>query len=66
MGNFDRIFRLFSAAAIVILYTSNVIPGTFGLVMVGLAVILVLTAIIGICPLYAAIGLNTCPKKLRQ
>lgn len=63
MGNADRIIRIILAAIVVALYFTNIITGTFGIVLLVLAGIFVLTSLISFCPLYAIVGLNTCPTK---
>ena len=65
MGNADRIVRLILAAIVAILYFTNTITGTPGIVLLVLAGVFVLTSLISFCPLYALIGLNTCPVKRR-
>ena len=63
MGNADRVIRILITAAIVILYFSNVITGTLGLVLLVLAAVFLLTSLVSFCPLYTLVGLNTCPAK---
>lgn len=63
MGNADRIIRVLIAAIIAILYFTNVIPGTLGIVLMVLGGVFVLTSLISFCPLYAPFGLSTCPMK---
>jgi hypothetical protein len=63
MGNADRLFRVLVAAVIAILYFTNVISGTVGVVLLVLAGVFVLTSLISFCPLYAPFGLSTCPRK---
>ena len=63
VGNLDRVIRIILAVVISILYFTNVISGTSGLVLLVLAGIFLLTSFIGFCPLYAIFGLNTCPVK---
>ncbi len=66
MGTFDRIIRLILVAIIVMLYFSNVITGTLGIVLLALAGILTLTSLLGFCPLYTLVGLNTGTAKEAQ
>ena len=61
MGNADRIIRITLAVIVVFLYYNNTITGTMGIVLLVLAGIFVLTSLIGFCPLYKLVGLNTCP-----
>jgi len=65
MGTADRIIRIIIAAIVAVLYFTNIITGTLGIVLLVLAGVFVLTGLISFCPLYAIIGLNTCPAKKR-
>lgn len=63
MGNADRAVRIILAIVIAVLYFTNVISGTLGLVLLVLAAVFVLTSLVSFCPLYALVGINTCPVK---
>ncbi|MEP7237056.1 MAG: DUF2892 domain-containing protein [Ferruginibacter sp.] len=63
MGNTDRIIRIFLAVLFVVLYFTNTVSGVFGIVLLVLGGIFLLTSLISFCPLYTLIGLNTCPAK---
>jgi hypothetical protein len=63
MGSTDKIIRIVIAAIVAILYFTHVIEGTVGIVLLVLAGVLVLTSLVGFCPLYPIIGLNTSKKK---
>ena len=63
MGPADKIIRIVLAAIMAVLYFTNVVTGTFGIVLLVLAAVFVLTSLISFCPLYAIVGLNTCPVK---
>jgi hypothetical protein len=63
MGKSDRVIRFILAAVVAALYFTNIIPGTWGIVLMVLATVWVLTSLISFCPLYALIGLNTCHAK---
>jgi hypothetical protein len=63
VGNTDKIIRLLVAATITVLYFTQVISGTLGLVLLAAGAVLALTSLVSFCPLYAALGLNTCPVK---
>ena len=60
MGNIDRIVRLIVAAIFAILYFTNVISGTLGIILLVLAGVFVLTSVMAFCPLYAPFGFSTC------
>jgi hypothetical protein len=63
MGGADRIIRALIAVAIAVLYFTNVITGTLGIVLLVVGAVFLLTSIVGFCPLYAPFGIRTCPKK---
>jgi len=63
MGNTDRIIRILVAAIFAALYFSKTVEGTFGLVLLVLGIVFVLTSVISFCPLYLPFGINTCKKK---
>ena len=60
MGTTDRIIRVLLAALMAYLYFGGVITGTWGIVLVVLGGVFLLTALISFCPLYAIVGLKTC------
>lgn len=59
MGNLDRIIRAILAAVLAVLYFTNIIAGTIGIILLVLAGILLLTSLIGFCPLYKLFNANT-------
>jgi hypothetical protein len=63
MGTIDKVIRILVAVIIAILFFTKVIEGTLGIVLLVLAVVFVLTSLVGFCPLYLPIGLNTGAKK---
>jgi hypothetical protein len=63
MGGADRVIRLILAAVFAILYFTETVTGTLGLVLIALGAIFVLTSLVSFCPLYALVGLNTCSSK---
>ncbi|MDZ7650814.1 MAG: DUF2892 domain-containing protein [Cytophagales bacterium] len=63
MGSVDRVIRIILAAIFAVLYFTETVPGTLGLVLVILGAVFLLTSVISFCPLYALVGLNTCPTK---
>lgn len=62
MGNIDKIIRILVAIVVAVLFFTNVISGTLGIVLLVLAGVFVLTSLISFCPLYTLVGINTCPK----
>ena len=63
MGSADRIIRFLLAAVFAYLYFAGIVTGTFGIILVVLGAIFVITSLVSFCPLYALVGLNTCPVK---
>lgn len=63
MGSSDRIIRLLIAIVLAVLYYTNVISGTLGLVLLIIAAVFVLTSFLSWCPLYLPFGLSTCKRK---
>jgi hypothetical protein len=63
MGSADKLIRLALAAILGVLYFMNIISGTLGIVLLGLAIVFVLTSFVSFCPLYVPLGINTCSKK---
>lgn len=63
MGSADRIIRVIIAAIVGILYFTETISGTLGIVLLVLAGVFVLTSVISFCPLYAPFGIKTCKMK---
>lgn len=62
MGSVDRIIRLIIAAIIAVLFFTNVVSGTLGIILLVAAGVFALTSLISFCPLYPLVGINTCPK----
>lgn len=61
MGNADRLIRILLAAVFGYLYFGGVVTGTWGIVLLVLGVMFVLTSLASFCPLYRLVGLSTCP-----
>ena len=61
MGSADRIIRAIIAITLGVLYYYNVgfMTGTFGIVLLVVAAVFLLTSLVSFCPLYVAIGLST-------
>ena len=66
MGNADKIIRVIVAVVFAVLYFTNTISGTLGLVLVVLSGVFVLTSLISFCPLYAIFGVSSCPVKEKK
>jgi len=65
LGGADRIIRVIIAAILATLYFMNIISGTLGLILLVVAIVFVMTSLVGFCPIYAIFGLSTCSTKER-
>jgi len=63
MGAVDRTLRILITVGILLLYLTNVVSGTIGIILGVVAIIFVLTSLVGYCPLYTLLGLSTCSKE---
>lgn len=63
MSILDRLIRLISALVVGFLYVAGIISGTLGAVLFGIAVVFLLTSLLGVCPLYSLFGFSTCDSK---
>lgn len=63
MGSTDKILRSLAAIIALVLYLTGTVSGTIGVILVVVAVIFVLTSLVGFCPLYAPLGISTCKTK---
>jgi drug/metabolite transporter superfamily protein YnfA len=63
LGSFDRIARIVLGITFGILYFTGVTTGTLGIVLAVLGGIFIATSLISWCPIYAVLGIRTCPAK---
>lgn len=59
MGSVDRAIRVLVAVLIAVLYFTHVITGVAAIILGVLAVIFVLTSVVGFCPLYLLFRFST-------
>lgn len=59
MGSMDRVIRVVVAVVVAVLYFTGVISGTAAIILGILAIIFLLTSVVGFCPLYAPFKLST-------
>jgi len=62
IGTIDKIVRILIAVVIAILYFTNVLSGTLGIILLILSAIFILTSLLGVCPLYLPFRINTKKK----
>ncbi|HRP56426.1 DUF2892 domain-containing protein [Agriterribacter sp.] len=63
MGATDKAIRILTAAAIAVLYFTNVIAGMWAIILGILAAVFLLTSFISFCPLYLPFHISTYKKK---
>jgi hypothetical protein len=63
VGTIDRVIRTLAGAALLAVGFLGGLASPWTFVAMGVGAVLLLTAIIGFCPPYALLGINTCGKK---
>jgi len=59
MGVLDRIIRVLISLGFVAIYYLELVTGPIGIILLVVAGVFTLTSILGFCPIYAPVGLNT-------
>jgi hypothetical protein len=59
VASWDRILRVVLAALFAYLYFAGTVSGGLGLLLLVVGIVFAVTAIVGYCPLYAALKLST-------
>ena len=62
MGPMDRLIRLLLAVLVAILLLAGVLKGTLAIVLGLLALVFLVTSVIGFCPLYVPLKISTREK----
>jgi hypothetical protein len=63
IGKSDKIVRVLIAVLFTVLFLNQVVTGIFGVILVILAGVFLLTSVVGTCPLYLPFKINTNHKK---
>ena len=63
VGTLDRVVRVALAVLLSILYFTGTVTGTAGIVLLIIGGVLLVTAVVGTCGLYALFGISTCAVK---
>lgn len=63
MGLADRVIRILAAAIFGYLYFSGTVTGAFGIVLLVLGIIFILTSLVSFCPLYLPFKFSTVKKE---
>jgi len=59
MNSYDKLIRLGLSIVLIILYYKQVVTGTIGIICLVVALVLTITSLIGFCPIYKILGINT-------
>jgi len=59
MGILDRIGRVVLVAVVAVLYFTHLLSPVAAIILGILAVVFLLTSIVGMCPIYLALGIST-------
>jgi hypothetical protein len=62
VGLLDKVVRIIFVVLIAVLYFIHLISGGAAIILGAVAVILLLTSVMGFCPLYALLGISTAHK----
>lgn len=65
VGSTDKIIRILLALVFAALFFTGTVTGILGYVLLALGAIFVLTSLVGFCPIYAVLGMSTCPLEQR-
>lgn len=63
IGTADKGIRILIAVIAALLYFGNVISGIYGYVALAVGIVMLLTALVNFCPLYALLGVRSCKVK---
>ncbi len=63
LGKTDRIIRLLLGVLLIALTISGAVTGTWGIILLVIAAISMLTSLFRFCPLYFLFGIQTCNGK---
>ncbi len=63
VGPIDKAIRLFISLVFIVMFYTNTVSGTAGIIVLVLAAVLTFTALFRFCPLYLPFGINTWKKK---
>lgn len=66
MSSTDQIIRIILALVFGTLYFTGTVGGTLGVILLVLGAVFILTSLVRFCPLYALVGLSTCPVAERK
>lgn len=65
VGTIDRFVRGIAGAVLLLAWVLGWFTGTWAIVLGTVGIVLVLTALVGFCPLYRLLGMSTGPAKAK-
>lgn len=66
VGNTDRFVRVMFGIILLILFMSGAIENNLKWIVLGVSMVLIITAFATFCPLYALVGKSTCEVKRKK
>ena len=63
MGGTDKLIRVLLAVIIGVLVYFEVVEDTLAYILLAIATVFVLTSLVGFCPMYGVLGIDSCSKK---
>jgi hypothetical protein len=62
MGTIDKVIRILLAIVVIVLYMNDSITGVAAIILGILAIVFIITSLIGFCPLYVPFKISTIKK----
>lgn len=63
MGSLDRGIRIAIAVIFAVLFSTGIVTGALGTILLIVGGVFIATSVVSFCPLYTLIGVNTCSVK---
>ncbi|GAB4092832.1 YgaP family membrane protein [Flaviaesturariibacter terrae] len=59
----DRVLRVVLAGLLALLFVLHLATGALAVILLAIGILLLTTSVLGFCPLYALLGIETCHRK---
>ena len=66
LGTLDRILRISFAVVVALLTFTGIISGVLAITLLVVATILLVTAFVGFCPIYYALGIRSDKQRIKH
>jgi hypothetical protein len=63
LGYIDRFIRIIIGAVLIVFYAAGLMSGVTSVVLLVAGIIIMVTALLGFCPVYSIFKINTCSLK---